>query len=208
MSRRVLITEGRTEYDVYMTAARKLQSLHPNESYAFELLGISLVNAETDTQIAKLGSYYTALNKIVYAVFDKQTDDASKEIRENVNFAYEADEHGIENVVLKKIEFSVLLRYGLHLVSENEWPQHLTEKKPRPEMTPDEIYKALFEFFKWSKGNGSLADLIEFCSEEEIPSFIKGAINDIRTTIYPSGELNDENGQNDEVSPEQAETLE
>ena len=100
LSRRVLITEGRTEYDVYMTAARKLQSLHPNESYAFELLGISLVNAETDTQISKLGSYYMALNKIVYAVFDKQTNDASKEIRENVNFAYEADEHGIENVVL------------------------------------------------------------------------------------------------------------
>jgi len=52
LSRRVLITEGRTEYDVYMTAARKLQSLHPNESYTFELLGISLVNAETDTQIS------------------------------------------------------------------------------------------------------------------------------------------------------------
>lgn len=146
LSRRVLITEGRTEYDVYMAAARKLQSLHPNKSYSFELLGISLVNAETDSQIAKLGSYYTALNKTVYAVFDKQTSDASKEIRENVNFAYEADEHGIENVVLKNIDSSVLLRYGLHLVSENEWPQHLRDQQPRDGMTSDELYNALFEF--------------------------------------------------------------
>lgn len=208
LSRRVLITEGRTEYDVYMTAARKLQSLHPNESYAFELLGISLVNAETDTQIAKLGSYYTALNKVVYAVFDKQSSDASKEIRENVNFAYEANEHGIENVVLKNIEFSVLLRYGLHLVSENEWPQHLKDQKPCPEMTSDEIYNALFEFFKWGKGNGSLADLIEFCSEKEMPAFIKEVINDIRATVCLTEEWHEEKGEENEVPPAQEETLE
>lgn len=208
LSRRVLITEGRTEYDVYMAAARKLQSLHPNKSYSFELLGISLVNAETDSQIAKLGSYYTALNKTVYAVFDKQTSDASKEIRENVNFAYEADEHGIENVVLKNIDSSVLLRYGLHLVSENEWPQHLRDQQPRDGMTSDELYNALFEFFKWSKGNGSLADLIEFCSEEEMPPFIKGTVNDIRATIYSTDELHEENEQNDEVPSEQAEAME
>ena len=208
LSRRVLITEGRTEYDVYMTAARKLQSLHPNESYAFELLGISLVNAETDTQIAKLGSYYTALNKIVYAVFDKQSGDASKEIRENVNFAYEANEQGIENVVLKNIEFSVLLRYGLHLVSENEWPQHLKDQKPCPEMTSDEIYNALFEFFKWGKGNGSLADLIEFCSEKEMPAFIKEVINDIRATVCPTEEWREEKGEENEVPPAQEEAME
>ena len=152
----MLITEGKTEYDVYTAAARKLQQLHPDKSYAFELLGISLVNAETDTQIAQLGSYYTALNKTVYAVFDKQSNDASKEIRKNVDFAYEAEEHGIENVVLKNIDFSVLLRYGLQLVAENEWPQHLRDQAPRLDMTADELYDALFKFFKWGKGNGSL----------------------------------------------------
>lgn len=208
LARRVLITEGKTEYDVYTAAARKLQQLHPDKSYAFELLGISLVNAETDTQIAQLGSYYTALNKTVYAVFDKQSNDASKEIRKNVDFAYEAEEHGIENVVLKNIDFSVLLRYGLQLVAENEWPQHLRDQAPRLDMTVDELYDALFKFFKWGKGNGSLADLIEFCSEEEMPPFIKKVINDIRTTIYPAKESDEENGRSDEASPEQIESLE
>ena len=75
-------------------------------------------------------------------------------------------------------------------------------------MTSDELYNALFEFFKWSKGNGSLADLIEFCSEEEMPPFIKETVNDIRATIYSTDELHEENGQNDEVSSEQAEAME
>lgn len=194
LARRVLITEGKTEYDVYTTAARKLQKQHPDKSYAFELLGISLVNAETDTQIAQLGSYYTALNKTVYAVFDEQSNDASEEIRKNVDFAYEAEEHGIENVVLKNIDFSVLLRYGLNLVSENEWPPHLRDQEPRSDMKADELYNALFEFFKWSKGMGSLADLIEFCSEDEMPPFIKKVINDISATIYPIKESDEKMG--------------
>lgn len=194
LARRVLITEGKTEYDVYTTAARKLQKQHPDKSYAFELLGISLVNAETDTQIAQLGSYYTALNKTVYAVFDEQSNDASEEIRKNVDFAYEAEEHGIENVVLKNIDFSVLLRYGLNLVSENEWPPHLRDQEPRSDMKADELYNALFEFFKWSKGIGSLADLIEFCSEDEMPPFIKKVINDISATIYPIKESDEKMG--------------
>lgn len=208
LARRVLITEGKTEYDVYTAAARKLQKQHPDKSYAFELLGISLVNAETDTQIAQLGSYYTALNKTVYAVFDKQSNDASEEIRKNVDFAYEAEEHGIENVVLKNIDFSVLLRYGLKLVAENEWPPYLRDQEPKSDMTADELYDALFEFFKRSKGMGSLADLIEFCSEEEMPTFIKKVINDISATIYPIKESDEKMGRSDEVSPEQTETLE
>lgn len=182
LSRRVLITEGRTEYDVYMTAARKMQAFHPERSYAFELLGITLVNAETDSQVAILGEYYKKLNKTVYAVFDKQVDDAGKEIRQNIDFAYEAQEHGIENVVLKNIEFSVLLEYSLHLVSDNAWPEHLTNKKPHAQMNPDELYEALFEYFKWSKGNGSLADLIDFCNEEKMPPFIKNTI--IKIAFY------------------------
>lgn len=208
LSRRVLITEGRTEYDVYLAAARKLQALHPDKSYAFELLGIAPVNAETDSQVAALGQYYKKLNKTVYAVFDKQADDAGNEIRRNVDFAYEAQEHGIENVVLKNIDFLVLLKYGLMLVSENLWPEHLASKKPHNEMKPEELHDALFEFFRWGKGNGSLAELIEFCEEAEMPSFIKNAIISISETVYPPTHSNDEEDESVISSAENVEALE
>ena len=200
LARRVLITEGRTEYDVYTTAARKLQRLHPDKSLSFELLGISVVNAETDSQVGELGQYYKSMNKKVYAVFDKQEEDARKKIASSVDYCYEATEHGIENVVLKGIKSETLLAYGLYLVANGLWPQHLSTYKPCEGMGEDEIYNALFKYFKWSKGDGTLADLILFCSESQMPQFITSAIYSISETIYPIDQAIDP--EVEEVSPE------
>ena len=145
LARRVLITEGRTEYDVYTTAARKLQRLHPDKSLSFELLGISVVNAETDSQVSELGQYYKSMNKKVYAVFDKQEEDARKKIASSVDYYYEATEHGIEDVVLKGIKSETLLAYGLYLVTNGLWPQHLSEYKPYESMGAEEIYNGAVE---------------------------------------------------------------
>ena len=185
LARRVLITEGRTEYDVYTTAARKLQRLHPDQSLSFELLGISMVNAETESQIGDLGLYYKSLNKKVYAVFDKQKDEAREKIASSVDFCYEAAEDGIENVVLKGIKTEILIAYGLRLVTDGVWPQHLSEHKPHKSMGAEDIYTALFKYFKWSKGEGTLADLIQFCPEGEMPTFITDTIYSISETVYP-----------------------
>lgn len=186
LARRVLIAEGRTELDVYSCAARKLQRLHPEQNLSFELLGIALVTANTDTQIEHLGRYYKSLNKTVYAVFDCQEPDISKNIVDSVDYAYEATEHGLENVCLKGIDHSVLLRYAIHIVEEGNWPTHLATCSPNNEMTPEELRKSLLKFFAHKKGSGCLADLISFCSEDEMPAFIKETIYNISKTIYPS----------------------
>ncbi len=183
LARRVLIAEGRTEVDVYSSAARKLQKAHPERSLSFELLGISIVNAGTDSQIAPLGEYYRQMNKKVYAVFDKQEESARESIISMVDHAYEANEHGIENVVLKGIDYSVLLRYGEKLVADKEWPQHLSDYLPNANMTVEELHTALFKYFKWAKGNGSLANLVVYCNEDEMPSFVRDTIYSIAETV-------------------------
>lgn len=191
LSRRVLIAEGRTELDVYSCAARKLQRLHPSLSLSFELLGISLVTANTDTQVEPLGNYYRSLNKTVYAVFDKQDPTISEKIKAAVDYTYEAQEHGLENVCLNGIDHSVLLRYGLSIVADGSWPSHLTEYTPKEDMTAEQLKHSLLKYFKKEKGNGALADLISFCSEDEMPEFIKNTIYSISETIYPPVENQD-----------------
>lgn len=183
LSRRVLIAEGRTEVDVYFAAARKLQKLHPERSLSFELLGISVVNAGTDSQVAPLGEYYHQMNKKVYAVFDKQDESARENIVSAVDYAYEAKEHGIENVVLKGIDYSVLLRYGEKLVVEKEWPPHLSECTPNASMSESELHTALLKYFKGGKGNGSLASLVMYCTEDEMPAFVRDTIYSIADTV-------------------------
>ena len=188
LARRVLIVEGKTEYDVYISAARKLQEIHPNKNYSFELLGIAVVNAETDSQVEALGQYYKGLKKTVYAVFDKQEATVSEKIRSIVDYPYEANEHGIENVVIKGVDASTLLSYGLEITSSGIWPDFLLEKMPHDGMTVDEIQNAMFCYFKHNKGNGSLADFVCYCKEEGMPQFIKNVIYQISETVYPAAE--------------------
>lgn len=184
LARRVLIVEGRTEYDVYSTAAKKLQRLHPERNCSFDLLGIALVQANTDTQVAPLGEYYKKMGKTVYAIFDKQDDDVRKKIEVAVDYMYEATEHGIEDVVLKGVNQDTLLKYGLKLVKDNEWPSNLSTEAPRTGMEFEKLYKIMKAFFKHKKGDGSLAELIEYCSESEMPKFITETIFAIEKSVY------------------------
>ena len=72
LARRVMIVEGSTEYHAFLSAARRLADLDPNQFSSIEALGIALVESSTDSQVAALGSYFKNLGKTVYAAFDKQ----------------------------------------------------------------------------------------------------------------------------------------
>lgn len=187
LARRVLIVEGRTELDVYSAAARKLQKLHQDEHISFETLGISPINAESDSKISPLGEYYRGMNKKVYAIFDKQDVSSREKITSSVDYAFEAAEHGIENVVLKGVEGSVLRKFAMKLVSEGDWPSHLKRCTPNDSMTDDEIYNALFDYMTGKKGEGALARLVIFCNEDEMPAFVRDTIYSIAETIKNRG---------------------
>lgn len=198
LSRRVLITEGKTEYDVYRAASRKLQEEHPESNLSLELLGVSLFDAESETKIAGLAEYFKSLGKTVFAVFDKQSPKNLTDIVLNTDRAFEASEKGIENVVLKGIPYSKLLSYGIELVENGEWPNDPHMKMPYEGMLEEELYSSLFEFFKKHKGDGALADLVSSCNEEEMPKFIVD-------TIYEISRLSAENRQQiteDAISPD------
>ena len=124
------------------------------------------------------------MGKTVYAIFDKQDDDVRKKIEVAVDYMYEATEHGIEDVVLKGVNQDTLLKYGLKLVKDNEWPSNLSTEAPRTGMEFEKLYKIMKAFFKHKKGDGSLAELIEYCSESEMPKFITETIFAIEKSVY------------------------
>ncbi len=183
LSKRVLITEGRTEYDVYSAAARRLEELDSAKYASFDRMGIALVNAESDSKVAPLGKYYKSLNKTVYAVFDKQDEVASKNIAESVDEAYEAQEHGIENVVLNGISEAALRRYTNEIIADGRWPSDLVGETPTPDVNYSELKGIMFKFFKRKKGEGALADLIAQCKADEFPTFVSDTISDIKSKI-------------------------
>lgn len=173
LARRILLTEGRTEFDAYPAAARRLHELNPTKYKTIESLGISIFDAATETQIAPLGEHFQALGKMVLAVFDKQKPEALSSIKEKVAFPFEAPEENFESIILKGTSETALRRYATGLVSRSEWPPHLKGQQPSIDTTLDELRQALSSYFNWAKGSGSASDLLSQCAEEEMPIFIR-----------------------------------
>ena len=185
LSRRVLIAEGRTEYDAYPAAARRLHELHPEEFRSLEALGVAIVDATTDTQVGPLGEHYKKLGKTVFAVFDLQTQEQSAAIHLAVQHSFEAAEKGFENVLLKGTTDAALRRHALCLVEDGGWPNQLVAKTPKPETSQEALIEAMREFFIWGKGNGSAADFLSVCTRDEMPKFIVDTLSAIQGVIDP-----------------------
>lgn len=189
LARRVLIAEGRTEYDAFPVVAKRLNELLPDEYTSLEGLGIAVINAETDSQVAPLGSYFRRLGKTVFAVFDKQTDESRENINSSTDYAYEAPEKGFENVIVNGSNETALRRYASFLVDNNEWPTHLDSIKPTPDMTIENLKVSLSRYFKWAKGSGSAADFLNQCNEDEIPDHIVNTLKEICKKLSPTTQV-------------------
>jgi len=185
LARYVLIVEGRTEFDAVPAAARRLNELNPAMYKTLEALGVAVIDAQSDAQVAPLGQFFRGLGKTVFAVFDKQAPAASQAIKDSVDYPFESAELGFENVVLLHTAELALRRYALSLVSEGNWPQHLQAITPSAGSTLDQVRESLGHFFAWAKGTGDAGDLLGSCLEAEMPEYLRSTLRRIYTVVEP-----------------------
>jgi putative ATP-dependent endonuclease of OLD family len=206
LARRILIVEGRAEYDAVPAAARRLHELHPNDFKPLEALGIALVNAETDSQVAPLGEHFAKLGKVVFAVFDKQVPAQKASIEAVIPHAFEGSKKGFETLILKGTSEPALRRYALALVENKEWPSHLTPKIPTTAMPLVALQDALADYLLWSKGAGTAADLLSQCSRDEMPKFVVETLLAIQAIVEPAPKVATNVGVGAEAKPTGAES--
>lgn len=188
LSRRVLIAEGDTEAAALPVVARRLADLDSVKYASLEALGITVINAGTDSQIADLGKLYKGLGKRVFGFCDKQTDQAKQAIEVEVDKLFMHDEKGIEDLVLKNTTIEAMNRFSAGL----QWPPHLLQKHPPPTAN---MTGALKDYFLWSKGNWGIADFLAQCTEDEIPAWLRLSCMELRTLCDPppvAGDGNDD----------------
>jgi putative ATP-dependent endonuclease of the OLD family len=186
LARRVLITEGQTEYDAFSSATRRLHELHPNEFKTLESLGIAIINAETDSQIAPLAELFNKLGKVTFAVYDKQTIHTQKaDIEAKVVHHFESPETNCEKLILSQTPDDTLRSFGVSLVLSGEWPLHLSANTPTTATPVVDLKSALLDYLSWAKAKGGIADLIDCCSKAEMPKFIVNTLTSIQEIVDP-----------------------
>ena len=99
LARRILLAEGATEAASMPAAARRLSEIDPETYSSFEALGLCIVDAGGDGNIADLGKLYGALGKAVYAVCDKQGAPSQAVIEAQVAKLFMHAESDIEKLV-------------------------------------------------------------------------------------------------------------
>jgi putative ATP-dependent endonuclease of the OLD family len=181
LSRRVLIAEGATEATSFPVAARRLAELNPATYASVEALGVCVIDAGTETQIADLAGLYKGLGKRTFALCDKQSDAAKAAIEARVERLFMHEEKGFENLVLKNTTPAALERFAGLL----NWPPHLLAKYPNPKA---HAVGALTDYFGWSKGNWGIAEFLAQCSENEVPAWLREAcivLNNVCDPVPP-----------------------
>jgi len=185
LAKHVLVLEGRTEFDAMPAAARRLHELRPGVYKTFEALGVALVDAQGETNVAPLSNYFKSLGKQVFAVCDRQDAAARAAIAASVHQLFESPHDGFEDLVLHNTAEAGLRRYASAVVAANEWPQHLAARTPRADTSIADLRTALRDYFGWAKGRGDAGDLLAICELTEIPEYVREVVSAISRTIEP-----------------------
>ena len=174
LSRRILIAEGPTEAAAFPVACRRLAELNPLKYSPLEALGVCTVDADGEKNIPGMAKLYRTLGKRTFAICDNQEAINKKDIEENVDLLLMHSEKGFENLVFNGTSDEALKRFSKQIT----WPQHLLEKYPSLET---KVKDALADYFRHSKGSGSIADFLTQCTEDEIPEWLRNAAIQLKT---------------------------
>jgi len=186
LSRRVLIAEGVTEETTVVTTARRLSVLNPDKYTSLEALGITVLDAATDSQVGNLSKMFKSLGKTTFAICDKQTPAVQSEIESHVVELYMHQESNIEALIVSQSALPAKARYLTSLVANGHWKDHFVQKFPMPLQETD---KALKYHFSKTKGNWGISDFIEQCGEDEVPVFLKEMCTSLRNHVEPTAPM-------------------
>ncbi len=173
LARRILIVEGATEASAIPAVARYLSEIDSDRYANLEALGVCVIDAGGETNIAGLAGFYRGLGKYVFALCDKQSDRDKALIEAQVDQLFMHDENGFEELVLNNTRKPPIDRFINSLI----WPDYLNAQCPDPRADTED---ALMQYFKGHKGVGAVADFLVQCEEPEIPQWIKDTCIEIK----------------------------
>jgi putative ATP-dependent endonuclease of OLD family len=186
LAKYVLVVEGRTEFDALPAAARRLYDVDQANYKTLENLGVAVIDAQGEGNIAPLGGFFQSLGKTVFAAFDKQDPSALAAIKAAVHHAYESQTKGFEDLVLGETSEAALRAYATSVVVAGDWPSHLASKMPAATTPIAALREALSAYFAWAKGSGDAGDLLTSCATAaDMPAFVKDTLAAIAQVVEP-----------------------
>lgn len=177
LGRGVIVGEGITEQDALLVVARKMEE-HDTDLFPLDVAGISVINADGDGNLEKLGAFFKEIGIPAFAFFDrkKRTDEEITALQGTYTIAKEITQKGAEMLMAEETPLDRQWQF-LELLRNEDSEGRFGIPVARP---ADDAVRALaVKALKGLKGEGGAARLLELCAVGQLPPTITGFLGEI-----------------------------
>ncbi len=177
LGRGVIVGEGITEQDALLVVAHKLEEQNI-DLFPLDVAGISVINADGDGNLEKLGAFFKEIGVPAFAFFDrkKRTDQEIIALQGTYEIAKEITQKGAEMLMAEETPLDRQWQF-LELLRNEDSDGRFGIPVVRP---ADDAVRALaVKVLKGLKGEGGAARLLELCAVGELPPTITGFLGEI-----------------------------
>lgn len=202
LSRAVLVVEGSTEAGVFPEASTIMESSLGTDDYThFDLVGVSLFDAGSETAVPKYGPVFKAMGKSVFGFCDKPNKplptEAAAQLADYTQH-WVSPYKGIETLLVEETASAVHIRFLVAVQDRDDYPAALAKFDVLSDDTATAKRLAL-DVLKARKGeaHGYAAVFIRECqTSDQLPKTIRDILEAIHTAL-PTPYENDDAGGGD-----------
>ena len=202
----VLCVEGVSDAEALYSASAVLEEHSEEGSYTpLDLSGVTIVQCEGDGGLLRYGEFFAGLGLSTYAFYDRhKNDDVSDQIEVLFDAAWELEQTGIEYLLAEEISIQVVRDFLEEAESWDDYP-HNAQKPQHFEYDPaaddEDVRRVCKHVLKARKGSGYAQHLVEMCDDDDLPSIVVEALEEISDALpnFLSNEDGDEDGSEDSV---------
>lgn len=199
LARGVIVAEGDTESKMLTAASYVYEALDKSDAYSpFDLIGVSVFDAGTQSDVPKWGPFFGALKKTTFAFHDQPNNAWTADQEEKLD-AYHHNFvsafKGAENLLAAEVPPAVHRRF---LDQAKGHPDYPTDKGYLNGSESDhDVIELSRKVLKAKKGSGFAAMLIEQCETlDELPATVKTFLEKV-TADMALPKLNDTDDADD-----------
>jgi len=178
LCRGVIVGEGITEQDALLVVAQIMEGHNP-DLFPLDVAGISVINADGDGNLEKLGAFFKEAGIPAFAFFDrkKRTEAEIKALEDSYVVAREIAQKGAEVLLSEEIPLNKQWEFLELLREEEAGDHHLGIPAAKP--SDADLRKLTVSVLRGLKGDGGAARLLSLCATAELPDTITAFLSDI-----------------------------
>jgi putative ATP-dependent endonuclease of OLD family len=177
LARGVIVGEGVTEHDALLVVAQKLETADADR-FPLDVAGISVISADGDGNLEKLGAFFKEIGVPAFALFDrkKRTDEEIAALESSYAIARQIAQKGAEALMADE---TPLDRQWLYLDTLRAEDKDGRFGIPAARPTDDALRALTISTLKGLKGEGGAARLLELCEPHELPPSITAFMQEV-----------------------------